>query len=85
MVGRGDKMSTKGAKAKTILGVFGDGEELTAKQVAQRLRRKGYKWSRNELTMYIRFNMIGETLERIKGSTTNYYRPSRYRIRKTDD
>ncbi len=60
-------------KEKTILSVFQKDEKLTTKQIAERLRKKGFYMKENHLGMFIRYNMLYKYLDKVDINGTRYY------------
>ncbi len=60
-------------KINTILSVIKKGEKVRAKDIAERLRRMGYKVNEASINMFIYHYMLHKYLKKVKIGGKNYY------------
>lgn len=61
-------------KLSTILSVFESGETLSTREIAKRVRHKGYKMNDAHLRTFIYHNMLYKFIERERVRGTNIYK-----------
>lgn len=60
-------------KINVILSVFGKGETLQGREIANRMQLQGYRIEDSHLNMFIYHHMLHKHLQRVKLNGTNHY------------
>jgi repressor of nif and glnA expression len=67
------KFGNTANKVKAILSVIRDGEKIKGKDIALRLKRRGYDAREGNINMFIYHYMLYKYLDRERVNGTNYY------------
>jgi len=60
-------------KINAIKGVFNDGEKLKGREIAERLKRQGYRVNERNLLMFIYHRMLHKHLKKEVVNGINFY------------
>jgi len=60
-------------KIKIILEVIKPGEKVTAKEITERIKKKGYSVEEKHIKMFIYYRMLHKYLKKEKKEGVNYY------------
>ncbi|MFQ6135753.1 MAG: hypothetical protein ACE5PM_01075 [Candidatus Hydrothermarchaeales archaeon] len=60
-------------KVDVILSVFKDGEKLKGKEIARRIREKGYNVDEGSVKMFIYYHMLYQYVKRERVNGVNHY------------
>lgn len=67
------KFGNTARKARSILEVVREGENVTAQVIADRLRALGYRVKEGHISMFIHYYMLHKHFERVRVKGINHY------------